>query len=400
MNLKADALNDATPVDAGLLPGSQPMQITLRLAATADQSAALDKLLADQINPASASFHQWVTPVEFAASFGATDDQLTAITTWLQSQGLAVVSVSPSHTRLTVSGTAAQIQTAFALTMHRFRVGARDHFANTTAPTVPSVVAPLISGVSGLDDLPSAVPMTLQLATATGQTATLPGTDPFTTAASAIDANTAPILAINTEACSTDLSQSDYQAYTDLFRQANAQGITVLASSSCGARGSGSFPASLPQVTALAIDPTQSNFKAIAARPNWQAATGLPADDSRDEPDLTTSSIPAFTQALTTIEKNAGTREGNINATLYSLATTPDVYTQPDAQPAGTWESTTGLGVVNLTALVKVFPRATGSLATTTSLQSSSYAPAYGAPLTLTAKVLRLSMATPIQPAP
>ena len=113
-----------------------------------------------------------------------------------------------------------------------------------------------------------------------------------------------------------------------------------------------------------------------------------PADGSRDEPDLTTSSVPAFTQAVTGIVQKAGTREGNINATLYSLATTPDLYTQPDAQPAGTWESSTGLGVVNLTALVKVFPRATGSLATVTSLQSSSYAVNYGAPLTLTAKVL------------
>ena len=255
LNLSADSSTGITPVDAGPLPGSQPMQITLRLALTAEQSAALDKLLADQINPASSSFHQWLTPAQYGASFGASDDQLSAITTWVQSQGLTVDSVSPSRTRLTVSGTAAQIQTAFALTMHRFRVGARDHFANTSAPTLPAVVAPLISGVSGLDDLPSVVPMTLQLATATGQTATLPGTDPFTTAASAIDANTAPILAINTAACSTDLSQADYQAYTDLFRQANAQGITIVASSSCGIRGSGSFPASLPQVTALAIDP-------------------------------------------------------------------------------------------------------------------------------------------------
>ena len=388
VDLTADAATNATPVDAGPLPGSQPIQITLRLAFTPDQSAALDTLLAGQIDPASSSFHKWLTPAQFATSFGATDDQLTAMTAWLQSQGLSVVSVSPSHTRLTVSGTAAQIQSAFALTMHRFRVGARDHFANTTAATVPAVVAPLISGVSGLDDLPSAVPMTLQVASTSGQTATLPGTDPFTTAASAIDANTAPILTISTAACSTDLSQADYQAYTDLFRQANAQGITILASSSCGTRGSGSFPASLPQVTALALDPTASPFKAIAARPNWQAATGLPADGSRDEPDLTTSSVPAFTQALTTIETSAGARQGNINATLYSLATTPDLYTQPDAQPAGTWESSTGLGVVNLTALVKVFPRATGTNATTTALVSNSYAVTYGQPFTLTATVI------------
>ena len=260
LNLSADSSASATPVDAGPLPGSQPMQITLRLASTPDQSAALDTLLAGQIDPTSASFHKWLTPAQFATSFGATDDQLTSITTWLQSQGLSVVSVSPARTRLTVSGTAAQIQSAFAVTMHGFRVGARDHFANTTAPTVPAVVAPLISGVSGLDDLPSAVPMTLQVASTSGQTATLPGTDPFTAAASAIDANTAPILTVSTAACSSDLSQADYQAYTDLFRQANAQGITIVASSSCGARGTGSFPASLPQVTALALDPTADSF--------------------------------------------------------------------------------------------------------------------------------------------
>ena len=86
--------------------------------------------------------------------------------------------------------------------------------------------------------------------------------------------------------------------------------------------------------------------------------------------------------------------EGNINATLYSLATTPDVYTQPDAQPAGTWEPSTGLGVVNLTALVKVFPRATGINATTTSLVSNIYAVQYGQPFTLTATILPTTYAS------
>src|ERR1700722_7921877 len=92
LNLAADSSTNATPVDAGPLPGSQPMQITLRLAFTPDQSAALDTLLAGQIDSTSSIFHKWLTPAQFATSFGATDDQLTAITTWLQSQGLSVVS--------------------------------------------------------------------------------------------------------------------------------------------------------------------------------------------------------------------------------------------------------------------------------------------------------------------
>ncbi len=83
-------------------------------------------------------------------------------------------------------------------------------------------------------------------------------------------------------------------------------------------------------------------------------------DGNRDEPDLTTSSVAAFAQALTTIVQQNGGRQGNVNAILYSLATTPDLYTQPDGAPAGTWESATGLGVVNLQKLIKVFPRDTG----------------------------------------
>ena len=69
-------------------------------------------------------------------------------------------------------------------------------------------------------------------------------------------------------------TQSDYDAYHDLFRQANAQGITVLATSECGARGTGSFPASLAEVTALAISPETAPFTPIAPRPAWQSAPG------------------------------------------------------------------------------------------------------------------------------
>jgi trimeric autotransporter adhesin len=384
----------AALADAGVVPASQPMQLTLRIAMSDEQNAALDQLLTAQSQKSSASYHQWQTPAQFATSFGATDDQIASLTSWAQSQGLTVAAVSPAKTRMTISGTAGQVQSAFAVSLHHYVIHGADYYANTTEPSAPVAVATLIAGVSGLNDLPLPAAMTVQpVATAKAAQAVAAlknptaaaASDPFTSVASAIDANTAPLLAISTAACSTDFSQADYSAYSDLFRQANAQGITVLATSSCS---TGSFPASLAQVTSVTVDPIAESFAAISPRPAWQAAPGLPSDGNRDEPDLTTSSLSDFSQAMTTVVQNAGSREGNINGRLYALATTPDLYQQADGAAAGTWEASSGLGTVNLAELIKAFPDVTGTLVTTTSLQSSSYALSYGAPITLSAKVL------------
>src|ERR1700754_2275791 len=81
-------------VDTGQVPVSQPMRLTLRLAPTPERQAALDQLLAGQAKRSSAAYHRWITPQQFAATYGATDDQINAIGDWLQSQGLTVQGVS------------------------------------------------------------------------------------------------------------------------------------------------------------------------------------------------------------------------------------------------------------------------------------------------------------------
>ncbi|RSL18769.1 Ig-like domain-containing protein [Edaphobacter aggregans] len=397
LTLNTRTFSDSTEtsaVDAGLVPASQPLSLTVRLAPTPERKAALDQFLADQVTPSSPNYHHWLTPPQFAASYGATDDQLAAATTWLQSQGLAVQAISPAKTRLAVSGTAAQVQSAFSIVLRRYQVAGTMYFANTTQPSLPQEVASIIAGVRGLDDMPVAAPKVMARLISASQSATpapSDGTDALGSAAAAIDANNAPILTLNTTECSNDLAQADYDAYRDLFRQASAQGITVLAASGCSTSGTGSFPASLSEVTAFATSATvrsaSASFVGIDPRPSWQYALGLPDDSTRQEPDLTTTSADAFAQALTTIIQQNGGRQGNINAILYSLATTPDLYTQPDNAPAGTWESTTGLGVVDLQKLIKVFPRASGTSTTTTLAYSGSNTIGYGTQVVLTASV-------------
>ncbi len=391
------ANEDATTTDIGPLPNSQPVTFTLRLTPTPARSAALDQFLVGVTTQSSPNYHKWLTPQQFAAEYGATEDQIATVTAWAQSQGLSVASISPAKTRMTLSGTADQVQRAFAVSLHRYVVMGTARFANSSAPSVPFAIAPIIAGVSGLDDIPVA-PATVSAVSLVGRVTILSTADsnPLLVAAASVDSNLSPVLVLNMASCSADLPQQDIDAYQALFRQAAAQGTTILATNTCESstnadRATPGQLLTLPEVTALNLSASGSPDTAIAltaARPGWQVAPGLPDDAMRHQPDLTTASVAAFSQTLTTLERETGTRQGNINAILYSLSSSPGLYTQPDSVPAGTWEAPTGLGTIDLAVLAKVFPRAIGAFATTTSLSSSSYAVTYGQALVLTSKVL------------
>jgi trimeric autotransporter adhesin len=419
----SSTLVSSTLVEAGALPGSQMMQLTIRLSPGAAGRAALEELLADQATAGSANYRRWITPQEFATQFGATEEQIAAVSQWLEAQGLRVSAVSPSKLRLSVTGTAAQVQAAFDVTLKQYQSGGTVFFANANQPSLPESMAATsmgggvagggIAGVDGLDDLPSAHPITVNAAStvadsggataasaasagsagaSAGSAASASPADALRALAGVVDANATGIVTLTTTACSTEFAQADDDAYRDLFRQANAQGITVLATSGCGARGSGSFPASLVEATAVALPggTAWATFAGIDARPTWQFAPGLPADGERVEPDLTVSSVAALVSTLTSIQQSVGKRVGNINAVLYELAPLPDLYTQPDAPvsgevASGSWEPATGLGLVNLAMLAKVFPR--DVIGTSSLLTVSPPSTTHGAPVTFTAAV-------------
>ncbi|SNS76874.1 Ig-like domain (group 3) [Granulicella rosea] len=376
------ALSNLT--DAGAVPASQPVHVTLALKPDATRTAALDATLSALIDPTSTSYHKWLTPAQFAASYGASDAQIAAATAWATAQGLTVDSVSAGKTQIAVSGSAAQIQSAFAVSLHVFQTSSSLYYANTSDPSLTSDAAALFSSVAGLDNLPSGVKFNVA---AQGQTATA-----ATTTAGAIadtlalvDANTATILTVDSALCSSALVQSQIDQYRTLLRQASAQGITVLATSGCGAQGTGSFPASLPEATAIlaAGSLASTAMLPIEARPNWQSAPGLPADSLRYEPDLTASSLTAFAQTIASIVQTSG-RQGNINANLYKLAPTAGLYTQADGA-TDTWEAASGLGTIDLATLAKAYPRGAG--ASFTSFGATNYAPVHGQNTTFTSTV-------------
>lgn len=131
-------------------PDTRLVGMSLRFTMTADQSAALDQLLADQQNPASPSYHQWLTPTQFGAQFGLSSADIAKVTAWLSSQGLIVTGVANGGTFVTFDGTVAQVQAAFGTSIHNLSINGEAHFANITNPHVPSAFAGVVGAVTGL----------------------------------------------------------------------------------------------------------------------------------------------------------------------------------------------------------------------------------------------------------
>ncbi len=101
--------------------------------------AGLEALLRAQHDPASASFHRWISPGEFARRFGPAAASLDRVGAAFAAEGLAV----ERHTRsLHVSGSAAQVGRALrtGLAMGALpgpRAGAGSRIVATRAPTLP-----------------------------------------------------------------------------------------------------------------------------------------------------------------------------------------------------------------------------------------------------------------------
>ena len=139
--------------DLGPLPGDTVLSgMSLRFTPSAAQQAAIDQLLAGQQDPASPLYHQWLTPQQYAAQFGLSSADLAKITAWLAGQGFTVAGVANGGTFVTFSGSVAQVQTAFATSIHRLSLNGETHFANVTGVSVPSAFAGVVGAVTGLHD--------------------------------------------------------------------------------------------------------------------------------------------------------------------------------------------------------------------------------------------------------
>jgi subtilase family serine protease len=142
--------------DAGPLSADEPLeQLTLVLARSAEQGAALKTMLAEQQTPGSPRYHHWLKPDEMGERFGLSQRDIDTLTGWLQSQGLHVNWVSPSRSFLAFGGTAGAVGHAFHTELHTYRTTtvdgkAVDRMSIASDPLIPLALHPAIRAITGL----------------------------------------------------------------------------------------------------------------------------------------------------------------------------------------------------------------------------------------------------------
>jgi subtilase family serine protease len=112
----------------------------------------LDRFVEDLYNPQSPSFHQYLTPEQFAEKFGATEEDFAAVARFAETNGLKVLSKGRNRMVVDVEGPAAAIEKAFntSLAVYQHPTEARTFFAPEREPVAELGVSLL--HVTGLDN--------------------------------------------------------------------------------------------------------------------------------------------------------------------------------------------------------------------------------------------------------
>lgn len=104
-------------------------------------------------DPTSSVYHQFLTPQDFNAMYGATSAQAAAVVTYLQQQGLHVVSVSADNRLIHIRSTSGEIEHAFGVQINDYTYHGRDVFGTPNEPQFPSIIANSVQAVFGLSNI-------------------------------------------------------------------------------------------------------------------------------------------------------------------------------------------------------------------------------------------------------
>jgi hypothetical protein len=113
---------------------------------------ALTNLLQQQYAPTSPQYHHWLTPDEFTAKFGPTEQDYQAVIEFARSNGFTITGLHPNRTLVDVRGSVADIERTFRVTLHAYQhpTEAREFYAPDVEPSLDLPVPVL--HITGLDN--------------------------------------------------------------------------------------------------------------------------------------------------------------------------------------------------------------------------------------------------------
>ncbi len=135
--------------DAGAVDDSVALtHANIVLKRSTAMQAAFDKLVSDQQNRSSPSYHKWLSAADLR-SYGPDQADINKVVTWLKSHGLTVNRISPSGMAIDVSGTASDFNSAFHTSLHHVTLPSGEaHIANMSDLAIPAALAPVVRGAT------------------------------------------------------------------------------------------------------------------------------------------------------------------------------------------------------------------------------------------------------------
>lgn len=140
--------------------------LTLTVVLKRDDETGFAAHLADLYDPTSPDFRRFLAPEQISDRFGPTARAYEEVRAYLEGAGFTLVEGSRNRLTLTVRGTRAQAERAFAVTIGDYRYGAREFHANDADPVLPPAIAARVDAIAGLSDLgiPRREPQSVELA--------------------------------------------------------------------------------------------------------------------------------------------------------------------------------------------------------------------------------------------
>ncbi len=143
-------------------PGTK-MEIAVGLKTRND--VELNGLIARQQDPNSRDYQRFLTVEEYTNHFAPTQSQVDSVVSFLGSNGLTVEEVSDNRLLIRASGTAAQLEKAFKVTINEYKLPASmahsqqpvpaTYFSNDRDPSIPAALSDVVQSVIGLNTLPA-----------------------------------------------------------------------------------------------------------------------------------------------------------------------------------------------------------------------------------------------------
>src|SRR5271156_151416 len=132
--------------DMGRVAPSQELNISVQI--QMQNKAAFDQAVAALYDPASPTFHKWMTE-EDLAKYAPTKEQSEAVRKELESHGLEILSADENTIR--ARGTAASVESAFNTQLHEFQRNGKVFRANVVNARLSGAAGDYVAGVAGLE---------------------------------------------------------------------------------------------------------------------------------------------------------------------------------------------------------------------------------------------------------